>query len=309
VRVSVLGVGSIGSIVASSLASTSAEVHLHVRGERGARQMLEGLSTVGHRDLQFEPGRFLFSCEELPHEPRLNQGSDLVILACKSYDVAHLAQQATSFLKPDGVAFALSNGLGHVEVLSRTLGPERVLAASTTHGAFTQPEGPTHWAGYGGAAVATTPLGPGPERVQDVVDLLNEAQLNAVVELNPTALTWKKVMLNLAINPLAALGGLKNGELLEPDLFAACMMVYREASAVAVMERVELPDEHAFEQRLRTVLEQTRDNTCSMLQDVKAGRQTEIDALNHAVVERAEHHGLAAPINQMLASLVRACHP
>ena len=109
-RVSVLGVGSIGSIIASSLATTTAEVHLHVRGERGAQQMLEGLGIEGHRTLNFEPHRFLYSCEELPHEPELNQGSDLVILACKSYDVPHLAQQATAFLKPNGVAFALSNG-------------------------------------------------------------------------------------------------------------------------------------------------------------------------------------------------------
>ena len=158
-------------------------------------------------------------------------------------------------------------------------------------------------------SLATTPLGPSLAQVGKVVNLLNDAQLNAVVESDPTALIWNKVMLNVAINPLAALGGLKNGELLEPDLFASCMMVYREASTVAIMERADVPDEREFEQRLRTVLEQTRENTCSMLQDVKAGRQTEIEALNQAVVERAEHHGLAAPINQMLASLVRACHP
>ena len=87
------------------------------------------------------------------------------------------------------------------------------------------------------------------------------------------------------------------------------MMVYREASTVAVMERVDLPDERDFEELLRNVLERTRDNTCSMLQDIKAGRMTEIDALNRAIVERAEHHGLSVPINQMLASLIEACHP
>ena len=49
------------------------------------------------------------------------------------------------------------------------------------------------------------------------------------------------------------------------------MMVHREASQVAAMERVALPDEPTFEARLRTVLEQTAENTCSMLQDIKAG--------------------------------------
>jgi len=220
-----------------------------------------------------------------------------------------LAQQAMTFLKPNGIVFALSNGLGHVETLSRTLGPKRVLAASTTHGAFSQIGQDPRWAGYGAISLATSSLGPSSHRVQGVAELLNQAHLNAVVEPDATALVWDKVMLNVAINPLAALGGLKNGELLEPELFAACMMVYREASAVAMMERIKVQDERMFEQRLRAVLEQTRDNTCSMLQDVKAGRQTEIGALNQAIVERAEHHGLAAPINQMLSALIRACHP
>ncbi len=87
------------------------------------------------------------------------------------------------------------------------------------------------------------------------------------------------------------------------------MMVYREAAQVAAMERISLPDEPTFEGRLRHVLEQTADNTCSMLQDLKKGRKTEISALNQAVVALAEGHGLSVPINQTLASLIQACHP
>ena len=66
-----LGVGSIGSIVAASLASTDVEVHLHVRGERGALSMLQGLTVDGQRSLDVQASRFLFSCEELPHEDGL----------------------------------------------------------------------------------------------------------------------------------------------------------------------------------------------------------------------------------------------
>ena len=117
------------------------------------------------------------------------------------------------------------------------------------------------------------------------------------------------MLLNLAINPIAALAGLKNGEMLQPALFNACMMVYREAAQVAAMERVALPNEEEFETHLREVLESTKDNTCSMLQDIKAGRATEIESLNQALVVLAEEHGIAVPINQTLVALVRACHP
>ena len=308
-RVSILGVGAIGTVVAANLASTNAEVHLHVRGERGAVQMVDGLRVRGQQRLDVDATRFLFSCEELPFDASLHQASDVVILACKSYVVADLVQRAVEFLKPNGVVFALSNGLGHVETLARTLGPSQVLAASTTHGAYLTPEGHAIWAGMGGVDLASPPLGPSLDRVTEVVELLNEGGLDATTQLDASALVWNKVMLNLAINPLAALAGLENGELLDPGLFATCMMIYREASMVAVMERVDHPSEHEFEELLRHVLEQTRDNTCSMLQDIKAGRRTEIDALNRAIVERAEQHGLSVPINQMLASLIEACHP
>lgn len=155
IRVSVLGVGAIGSVVAAALATTEVEVHLHVRGERGAAQMLQGVAVSGHRTLSPSAARFLFSCEELPFDDELNQGSDLVILTCKSSDVAHLAQTATSFLKAGGLVLALCNGLGHVEALTRIHGPSAVLAASTTHGAYAEGESVV-WAGFGGIGLAAS---------------------------------------------------------------------------------------------------------------------------------------------------------
>ncbi len=308
IRISVLGVGSIGTVIAGALAATSAELHLHVRGERGAVQMVQGLQISGHATLNLGPERFMFSCEELAVDDALVRGSDVVIFACKSYALPELAQTATTFLKPGGLVLALCNGLGHVETLTRTFGPNAVLAASTTHGAYLAGDGVV-WAGFGGIGLSLPPLGPSEAQLETLVEVFTEAGLNPWLHDDAAALIWEKVVLNLAINPIAALAGLTNGELLQSDLFNACMMVHREASQVAAMERVVLPDEPTFEARLRTVLEQTAENTCSMLQDIKAGRTTEIASLNQAIVVLAEGHGVPVPINQMLASLVRACHP
>ena len=304
-----LGVGSVGSLVAASLASTDVELHLHVRGERGALSMLQGLTVDGERSMDVNASRFLFSCEELPIEDELLASSDAVLLACKSYAVGHLGQVATTFLKPGGVVLALSNGLGHTETLTQIHGPGKVVAASTTHGAYTDVSGAVVWAGIGGIGLAAPPLGPSPAQLEPLLDVLSQAGLNPTVHDDASALVWEKVLLNLAINPIAALAGLKNGELLEGTLFDTCMMVYREAAQVAAMERVSVPDEAEFEAQLRRVLTLTKDNTCSMLQDVKAGRRTEIGALNQALVQRGETFGLSLPVNQMLASLVQVCHP
>ena len=308
-RVSILGTGSIGSVFAASLASTDHEIHLHVRGERGARQILEGIDVSGF-GLQTAPAtRFLFSCEELEVEPHLHGGSDVVIFSCKSHAIPSLLELARTLLRENGVALAISNGLGHPEQLARALGPHRVLAATTTHGAFTDADGTVVWVGQGTVNLALPPFGAGEASIGLVAELLKSAGLFPVVRDDSASLIWEKVLLNLAINPIAALAGLQNGELLDDGLFGTCMMVYREAARVARLERVAVPDEVTFEQQLRKVLTSTKDNHCSMLQDIKAGRRTEIEALNGAVVELAEEHGLAVPINQMLTTLVQACHP
>lgn len=308
-RLTVLGVGSLGRVFASCMASTSHEVHLHVRGERGAQAILEGLKVTGFGMEAIPAERFLFTCEELETPSSFQAQSDVVLVACKSYDVPSLVKAASFFLKADGVALAVSNGLGHAETLTGALGTKRVVTATTTHGAFSQPDGEVVWAGKGSLNLARTPLGPSDETFSLLEKVMSEAGLAPRVEDDPASMVWEKVLLNVSINPIAALAGLRNGELLEPGLFSSCMMVYREAAKVAQLERIEIPNEVEFEQRLRGVLEATANNECSMLQDIKEGRRTEVDALNQAVVNKGEEHGLSLPVNQLLATLIRSCLP
>ena len=122
------------------------------------------------------------------------------------------------------------------------------------------------------------------------------------------ATLWKKVLLNIAINPLAALAGVENGALLRPDLFSSAFSTMQEGAAIARIERVAIPDDAELEQQLRQVLTATATNICSMLQDIRAGRMTEISSLNQAIVLRGERAGIATPLNKMLVAMVNALH-
>ena len=308
-RISILGLGALGRVFAAAFARTEHEIHLHVRGERGAHAMLEGLHICGASQEQTPAERFIFTCEELERPPSFEQQSDVVILAVKSHSLPSLLDVAAALLKPNGTALTIANGLGHVQTLGRALGPQRVVAATTTHGAYMAAGRSVVWAGKGSVQLATTALGPSQAQLEVLVDAFEEAGLLPSVCEDAATMIWDKVLLNLAINPIAALTGLENGELLASERFDTCMMVYREAVRVARMERVPVPDEVAFEHRLRTVLTTTAQNQCSMLQDIKSGRTTEIDALNGALVDLAEVHGLSVPVNQVLTALIRACHP
>ena len=115
-------------------------------------------------------------------------------------------------------------------------------------------------------------------------------------------------MLNIAINPIAAIAGVENGALLRPNLFSSALSTMLEGASVARLERVPLPDDSELEEHLRQVLNATSENMCSMLQDLRNGRRTEIKFLNQAIVERGERVGIQTPLNQVLAAMISALH-
>ena len=93
--------------------------------------------------------------------------------------------------------------------------------------------------------------------------------------------------------------------MLETALFEASVSVMLEGAKVARMEGVKLENDEVLVDRLRTVLEQTRTNYCSMLQDIRAGRETEIESLNGEICRRGEILGIPTPLNEVLTSVIR----
>ena len=109
-----------------------------------------------------------------------------------------------------------------------------------------------------------------------------------------------------AINPLGALLGVPNGRLLElPDALIVQESVIKECVPVAAAKGIAL-DAVEMMEATREVCRKTAANLCSMLQDLRAGRRTEIDSINGAFARFGREAGVAAPYNELLARLVRA---
>jgi len=89
-------------------------------------------------------------------------------------------------------------------------------------------------------------------------------------------------------------------------MFETCTEVMLEAAKVARMEGVKLDDDSQLVDNLKLVLQNTKDNKCSMLQDVRLGKTTEIKFLNRMIVNKAEKYGLATPLNQLLSELIES---
>lgn len=151
----------------------------------------------------------------------------------------------------------------------------------------------------------------GPDRAfaEEVATAFEEASLDATVVDDPEPVIWDKQLVSLAIKPFAALTRLPNDELLEQrELRWVMERVLEEAVAVGAARGVDLPHgdpQVAASDRLDRIRERATGHRSSMLQDVDAGRRTEIDEINGAIAAFADKHDVAAPFNRLLTALVR----
>jgi 2-dehydropantoate 2-reductase len=231
---------------------------------------------------------------------------DLAIMTVKAYQTETAAQALPGLMRGGGMALTLQNGLGNLEAMAGTAGPERLLAGVGLLGVTRQDEGRIVYAGRGAIFIGA-PAGSRVTRAEiaAVVDLFRQAGLECQAREDIEAVLWEKLVINVGINPLTALLRVPNGALLElPQAWEVAVAAAREAQAVAGALGLRLTGDPAA--RLRQVCTGTAANHSSMLQDILSGRPTEIEALNAQVASRGKSLGLPTPVNDLLTHLLRA---
>jgi 2-dehydropantoate 2-reductase len=294
-RIGIVGAGAMGRLLGSFLRQGGCRVVMACRREEQVQAFRQ--SGVAFYDREEKLQRV--DVEAVLGVDGLTR-VDGVLVTVKSYDTPAVARALAGKLRVP--VLSLQNGLGNGEVLAEHL-PEELLALGvTTYGATASGETEVFFRGEG-----VTVIGPwGAGAFESAVfweELLGSCGHHVRGVVDVKAEVWRKAMVNVGINPFTALLGLRNGELLErEDLLAVIRETVEEAERVALLEGVRL--EGSFE-RVVEVCRMTAANRSSMLQDVLAGRKTEIEALCGEIVRLGRKHGVATPRNEMLAALVR----
>lgn len=289
----VFGAGAIGSFI-GGLLSQRHDVTLIGRQEHVAVIRVRGLRITGKTSLTSKP-------RAATHVPRTAK-PDVVFVTTKAYDTTN----AMTALRPLGaraVFVTLQNGLGNAEIIAKTAG--RVVAGTIAHGVTFLGPGEIRHAGVGETILGAW-SGIGEADLVRLRDVLADVGIVATITSDIRCELWAKLVVNAAINPIAALAGIPNGRIVrDRRLHALLVRVCREATAVANAEGVAL-DADELQRRAELVAKRTAANRGSMLQDLDRRRRTEIDSITGAIVRAAEKHGLAVPLNDALYALIRA---
>jgi 2-dehydropantoate 2-reductase len=305
-RVLIVGAGALGGLFAARLAAAGRCVTLyHHRAAVVAALRARGL-VLEERD-----GRVTTWAVDATDRPEDAAAGASLMLVC----VKHRATDAAlapfaGRLSPETIVLSLQNGLGTEAAIRAALGAQTLLALGVTaQGATLLGPGRVRHAGEGPTTFGwADPVCVPDARLAAIAATFQAAGLPATVTGDVARAIWDKLAVNAAINPLAALTGLPNGALPgQPGLVDLMRGVLAEALAV---RRAAGPpaaeDVGAAPARTLAVCAATAANRASMLQDLDAGRPTEIDAINGALAALGARHQVATPLNAALTALVEA---
>ena len=297
-RICVVGCGAVGSLFAANLsllddvevwAFDVSQAHVDAINAGGLR--LSGADEVVGRPRATSDAAVLPPC-------------DFGIVATKAMHT-EAAVRATAGAFADGAVASVQNGIGNEEVIARHV--QRVIRGTTFPAGKILEPGHVQWDVKGDTTFG--PFEPQPaalEEVERLAEACTRAGMPATAVADARGPQWRKVIFNASTNPVGALTGLTHGRVCEDAALRALVSgLVDEGKAVAAAQGIVLDADPEALIDHAAKPEVAYGHKASMLQDVEARRQTEIDYLNGGIVRFGQELGVPTPLNEAITALVK----
>ena len=296
--ITIAGCGALGSLLAARLIEGGAKVQAYQRrGPQLAALQNQGITIVKDRNGVERNFKLLGAAAE----PEDLQPSQLIIVLVKAFSTAEVAPVG-ALLEDGGAVLTLQNGLGNAEKLADLFGADKIAAGIDTYGAYQIAPGTIGWGGDGQVLLGPWQTG---RDMAWVAALLKNHGLNAAYVEDPRPALWRKLAINAMVNPTSALTRMSNGRLLKSRRIVGLMrQLGEETTRVAQRAGVGLDFEQVW-QLLTETLKRTAGNKTSMLQDISAGKPTEIEAISGILLQYARHDE-DLPYTRAVHALIKA---
>lgn len=310
-RIVVAGAGVIGCFVGGMLVRGAHTVTFFLRERLFDELSRQGLTISDFDDLDedFSPDNFGMSLT-----PDCLEQADIILVTVKTGGTETMAKLIARHAPKDAVVISLQNGIENAASLRRLLPDFDVRAGVVPFAASYMGGGHFHRSSTGGIYIERGPGG--------IARKLSVTGLTVVSRRDITALQWGKLLMNLnnALNALSGLllrdqiASLPWRKLLADQIVEALAAMKAEGITPRLPISLPLPPRvlpiilrlptPLFRRVARTMLTIDPHARSSMWDDVERGKPTEIDILQGAIVAMADKHGLKAPVNARVATLI-----
>ena len=279
-KITVIGAGAIGTLLAALLADDETNVSILTKKEN------EGLRRITLHNFKDKTIK-----QEVRFVNRLDK-SDWYILAVKSY---HIEEIIDTLKNTKAKILCCQNGIKTYNQLKTEIDEDRLAYLVTGMGCSKINTGKAEFKGPGFTFIGEF-SGIIGEEIKELSKKMNKSGIESEIVKNIFDYVWLKAVINSSINPVAAYYKVVNGMLNETKLNVQVKKICNESSLIAQKVGIELPKDPWKE--IRTIIEKTSDNKCSMLQDLENGNRTEIDAINGEIIRMAEANNINCRYNQ-----------
>lgn len=281
-RVGIIGAGAMGTLFSTYISRIAVDYFVYEKDENRKNYLNDNLP--------------------ISSSPSNLSGCDIILFFVKSYATDNACQDVHDFITDNTIIVTLQNGLGNSEIISAYFPRNPLVLGTTTYGAALDSSGALLPGGEGEIIIG----GRNKSSNAVIFSLLTDAGFTTRETGNPLQVIWEKAIINAGINPLGAVLNIPNGKIVENDYSSRIQeQLVLEGLRVADAMQLEISGETMIE-RTKQVCLATAVNHCSMLQDIRAQRKTEIDSINGKIIEYGQLNKIPTPWNTSMFYLVKA---
>lgn len=298
-KIAIIGSGAMGSLYGGALAESGHDVYfIDIY-----KAHIDAINEKGLCIVDKDGERYIKNAKAVTNSQEIGEKVNLAIIFVKSTLTDVGLRDNLSIIDKDTSILTLQNGIGNIEKINNYVDKDQIIVGTSANGASFIEPGKIRHSGNGGTILGEI-SGQVTSRIKELHKILNLEELGgATISENVMSLIWEKLIVNCGINPITALTGLKNGELLD-NQESLDMMDKIAEEAINVAKTLDIKLSFEDSSYIREVAEATRENTSSMLADIQNRRKSEIININGAIVKIGKDRGVDVSLNEILTNLI-----
>jgi 2-dehydropantoate 2-reductase len=293
-NITILGAGAMGAAYAAMFSEAGGfSVSFLAEGERFERLKRQGVTVNGKR----------FDVAVVRPDEAAGP-ADLILVALKHHHLAGALPSMAARVGDHTTILSVMNGLESEEMIGAVYGMEKLVYAIALGIDAQREESGFHYANRGRILFGPTPQ-TGGDRVERLTEALTRAGIPNEAPDDIRRAMWWKFMINVGINQASAVLGAPYGVFQESrDAKSLMEMLMAEVMALAPRAGVDLTGKD-LEEWGRVLAGLAPHGKTSMLQDIEAGRKTEVEIFAGKVVALGERYQVPTPVNAAVQHIIK----
>ena len=298
-RIAIFGTGGVGGYFGGRLAQAGEDVTFIARGDH-----LDAIQTKGLKVDSLQ-GDFVIHPAQATDNVAAVGPVDLVIVGVKAWQVPEAARAMKPLVGPSTSVLPLQNGVDAVPQLTAELGEKAVVGGLCKIVSFVVAPGHIRHAGFAPSVVIGELDNRRTDRILAIEKIFTGAGIDTTIAGDIQAALWGKFLFIASFSGVGAFAAAPAGVLrTDPRWRGRILRAMEEIESLARARGIQLPDD-AVAKAMAAVDALPPDATSSMQRDIAAGKPSELESQNGAVVRMAYESGVDAPTHESIYAALK----